>query len=191
MPNDIIKLNNQCASGSRSEVATMKLNRIFNTIIAVLLTAIVIFVVAIFINVHNSGPDHSVSSSASTTRTSSQKSISRTSEESTSSEDVNDEETADSYATDGNDDQDSSVAASTQSGDAVAPGYVPGEGTKFAYNIARAGGLVGADTLENEEEFYRNYQQNGNQITYNGRTVEYHRVDRPDGTYYYAVQSVD
>ncbi|MFR0771050.1 MAG: hypothetical protein ACLSH6_01720 [Limosilactobacillus pontis] len=40
---------------------------------------------------------------------------------------------------------------------------------------------MGADTLENEEEFYRNYQQNGNQITYNGRTVEYHRVDRPDG----------
>ncbi|MFR0771051.1 MAG: hypothetical protein ACLSH6_01725 [Limosilactobacillus pontis] len=74
----------------------MKLNRIFNIIIAVLLTAIVIFVVAIFINVHNSGPDRSASSSARPPDKQS-KSISRTSEESTSSEDVNDEETADSY----------------------------------------------------------------------------------------------
>lgn len=83
---------------------------------------------------------------------------------------------------------DSDFAESYPTGNDVAPGYVPGEGTKFAYNIARAGGLItGPHSFDQEDEFYHNSDMTGNSVTYNGQTVNYGKVYRPDGTYYYQV----
>ncbi|MBB1069705.1 hypothetical protein H5S40_06015 [Limosilactobacillus sp. RRLNB_1_1] len=70
-------------------------------------------------------------------------------------------------------------------------GYVAGEGTKFAYNIGRAGGLINGNNQETEDQFYQNYSMDDNTVTYNGKTVEYNKVNRPDGTYYYSVTPVN
>lgn len=82
----------------------------------------------------------------------------------------------------------SSGSSSYPTGNDVASGYVPGEGTKFAYNVARAGGLItGPHSYEQEDEFYQNSTMTDNSVTYNGQTVNYEKVYRPDGSYYYQV----